>query len=843
MQQSSDKKAIVEAVRNEIEASKGTRIWQDYVNALKLISQVVFTRSSGFILELLQNAEDAGLGLKNPGIFEININETRVKVVHNARTFSDDDVRAVCGISSSKKPEKGTLGYLGIGFKSVFKVTDCPEIYSNGFQFKFDRNHPDWLSPVNTPWHVLPIWIDEPSEMIDNRKTTFIIPLREGIDRKALLKEIDKLRTELYLFLRWIKFIKISDEASGRAWTLESKGENQEGISTLKRGTEEHRFKIFRSTIQVPDSVKQDRLTQEYRANVTNREIAIAFALDKDDNLAPSEAGAMYGGVYSFLPLGEAKSGAKFPIQADFLVQPGRDAINYEAKWNHWLVQEVVALCQMAIEDFKNNPKWKYQFLPAFEFTKTKGMESYENLFGPELISPIENLLENSECIPTEDGGWAKPSEVVKFTEGPKASKDLIDLGILGKSEIASVLRGITGVKLAQTNVKDHNLFPLKKVDRWYLVGNSAFLQRKCKDVNAADWFRYLYIWLSRNPIHIIGRGQRVTDEDYQNDWKYRDVRTYKYNGVENYYDENFILTADGRLMKGRDVYSPDRTSDDPNLRDLTETLQKQKPILHPEILAGAKDEQEQKALKGFLTDSTGVQILDSKKVCKEAILLLILTKASRPSPTELLKYTTICQSILGKAIGQGSGLWVVSKNGAVKPAREVLFPKEFKPEQDWETNNKYLTGLSFLNTLYIGNNSTDEQLKGWRDFFKAGGIKDKPDNGVEDFAIGYTCEWLRTFCQNVELVDKRNYGYDIRSETKRGDTIYVEVKGLSIDNDINLTVNEAEAVLKYGEHFYLCVVTSIPDNPRFHPVKNPASVGKTLTLTVPKSVWKTAKP
>jgi hypothetical protein len=35
----------------------------DYVNALKLVSQVIFTRSSGFVLELIQNAEDAGLGL------------------------------------------------------------------------------------------------------------------------------------------------------------------------------------------------------------------------------------------------------------------------------------------------------------------------------------------------------------------------------------------------------------------------------------------------------------------------------------------------------------------------------------------------------------------------------------------------------------------------------------------------------------------------------------------------------------------------------------------------------------------------------------------------------------
>ena len=49
-------KNIIETVRSEIEAARGTRIWTDYVHALQLISQVVFTRSSGFVLEFLQNA-------------------------------------------------------------------------------------------------------------------------------------------------------------------------------------------------------------------------------------------------------------------------------------------------------------------------------------------------------------------------------------------------------------------------------------------------------------------------------------------------------------------------------------------------------------------------------------------------------------------------------------------------------------------------------------------------------------------------------------------------------------------------------------------------------------------
>ncbi|MBE0415426.1 MAG: hypothetical protein IBX36_02655, partial [Dehalococcoidia bacterium] len=244
MVSSYEAKRFIEKVRQEIEESKGTRIWDGYINALKLISQVVFTRSSGFIPELIQNAEDAGLGLENTGLFEIIINKDRVKMVHNGRPFSEDDVNALCDIKSSKKPEKGTLGYLGIGFKSVFKATDRPEVYSGGFQFKFDRNYKEWGDPGNTPWHVLPIWIDQPSEIIDPDRTTFIIPFRKEEETyyPSLLQEVGELRTELYLFFRWLKRINVVDEVSGRTWTLENVGDSEEGITNLKHDGQEQRF-------------------------------------------------------------------------------------------------------------------------------------------------------------------------------------------------------------------------------------------------------------------------------------------------------------------------------------------------------------------------------------------------------------------------------------------------------------------------------------------------------------------------------------------------------------------------------------------------------------------------
>jgi len=814
-------KRIVERVQKGIEASKDTPIWPHYINSLNLISQVVFVRASGFVLELIQNAEDAGLGLDEPGVFEIRLNKYRMKVTHNGRPFSENDVKDLCGIGSSKKPEKGMLGYLGIGFKSVFKVTDCPEIYSGGFQFKFDRSY--WKNPIKTPWHVLPIWIDRPSETIDCDETTFIIPYREEAYYPGLLEEVRKLKTELYLFLRWLKTISIVDEVSEVSWVLENMGENEEGITALKHDGQQQKFKFFRRVCQVPDWVKHDRLTQQYRVNVTQREIAIAFALDHEGNLSPWEAGAMYGGVYSFLPLGEAKSGAKFPIQADFLVQPGREEINFEARWNHWLLEEVTELCKEAVDCFKKHDTWKYQFLPAFEFTKYAKVECYEKLFRPKLVEPLENFIQTDDCTPTAGEGWAKPKEVVKLSEDIEASKDLVAMGILKEDEIAPLLGGQPGLKLVHPNVKEPLSVPFKKVSRSDLLANESFLEHKAKESSAPDWFRNLYLWLAKYPSYY---------------------KSGKSKYVERYHDVKLVLSSTGEILTGGKVWLPDITPPDPMLKDLTETLQKSKPMLHPGILGNVKNEEEKKEVRGFLMGFTGVQALDSKTVCKEALLPRILTSASQPTPNELLKYAIYCQQILEGDVESGLEFWVLTKQGDVRAAKETLLPKELKPTEDWETNRKYVPGISFVSTSYLVDGTADEELETWRQFFYAGGVNEKPNNGVEVFAENWAKEKLESVYKNVIHVDKLKFGYDMEAETQTGEKIRIEVKGQSHEQDVELKDNELDAADMYKDSFYLCVVSSIPETPTMHLVKNPATpgVGKKDKLTIPVNIWKQAK-
>jgi hypothetical protein len=111
---------------------------------------------------------------------------------------------------------------LGIGFKSVFKVTDRAYIISGGFQFKFDRDH--WKDRTEL-WRVLPIWVSVLPEPAEAGETTFIVPFRDRSVYSKLAAELANLGTELYMFLKWLRHIEVADEVTGKRWakTLESK--------------------------------------------------------------------------------------------------------------------------------------------------------------------------------------------------------------------------------------------------------------------------------------------------------------------------------------------------------------------------------------------------------------------------------------------------------------------------------------------------------------------------------------------------------------------------------------------------------------------------------------------
>ena len=137
------------------------RVLEALTGAMQIIEKT-FTRSGHFILEFIQNAEDA-----EARRVKIVLEDGVIKIFNDGKLFSRDDVEAICSIGRSRKDPRKHIGYLGVGFKAVFLVSSRPHIYSKTYRFKFDKYYWD-EKHKNVPWQITPIWLDEvPDELRD----------------------------------------------------------------------------------------------------------------------------------------------------------------------------------------------------------------------------------------------------------------------------------------------------------------------------------------------------------------------------------------------------------------------------------------------------------------------------------------------------------------------------------------------------------------------------------------------------------------------------------------------------------------------------------------------------
>ncbi|HEX38079.1 MAG TPA: hypothetical protein ENG70_04375 [Candidatus Cloacimonetes bacterium] len=92
----------------------------------------IYNDPSHFIYEILQNAEDADASEISFTLFD-----DRLEIKHNGKEFDFNDVDGITGIGiSTKKDDINSIGKFGVGFKSVFAITQTPVIHSGAYHFE-----------------------------------------------------------------------------------------------------------------------------------------------------------------------------------------------------------------------------------------------------------------------------------------------------------------------------------------------------------------------------------------------------------------------------------------------------------------------------------------------------------------------------------------------------------------------------------------------------------------------------------------------------------------------------------------------------------------------------------
>ena len=131
---------------------------------LQRLSKELYSKDTHFVLELIQNADDnsyhesllSAFSSEDVPALKFTVGPSSVSVLNNELGFGEKNVRAICDVGRSTKGahHSGYIGQKGIGFKSVFRVTDTPEIHSGGYHIRFDAQ-------CDAIGYILPHWIDK----------------------------------------------------------------------------------------------------------------------------------------------------------------------------------------------------------------------------------------------------------------------------------------------------------------------------------------------------------------------------------------------------------------------------------------------------------------------------------------------------------------------------------------------------------------------------------------------------------------------------------------------------------------------------------------------------------
>ena len=106
-------KKCIEDLKKE---SEGIVTSAKHFPGIRSLATGMYVDAAHFILEILQNADDA---MASEVVFELY--SDRLDVTNNGEPFTLEDIDSICSLSRSSKDDPTKLGKFGIGFKSVYR--------------------------------------------------------------------------------------------------------------------------------------------------------------------------------------------------------------------------------------------------------------------------------------------------------------------------------------------------------------------------------------------------------------------------------------------------------------------------------------------------------------------------------------------------------------------------------------------------------------------------------------------------------------------------------------------------------------------------------------------------
>jgi len=317
----------------------------------------IYNDPSHFIYEILQNAED-----EDANKISFVLYYDRLEIRHNGKDFDFNDVDGITGIGiSTKKEDINSIGKFGVGFKSVFAITQAPVIHSGLFHFEIK----DFVIP----------------SLIDNNgiKETLIVlpfdhPSRTEDEVFAIVsKKLESIGLKTLLFLKNLKEIKWQTPKKSGHYYKESKDfqnlENVHRVSIISKIEQEENFEEF-LVIKKPIKIETHNLSVE-----------IAYRIGTDESGKEIIEKEKDSKLIVFFPT-EKVTYLNFLIQAPYKTTPNRENIPLDDNQNQYLIEETASLVADSISIIKRLGLLTVSFLEVLPIDQNYNDEIiYSSLF------------------------------------------------------------------------------------------------------------------------------------------------------------------------------------------------------------------------------------------------------------------------------------------------------------------------------------------------------------------------------------------------------------------------------------------------------------------------------
>ncbi|MDE0021966.1 MAG: endonuclease NucS [Candidatus Poribacteria bacterium] len=472
----------------------------------------LYSDKTHFVDELIQNADDSdSLELV------LHLDSDALTVWNNGRLFDEKDVRGICSLGLSDK-DLTHIGTFGIGFKSVYNYTDCPEIYSDDERFRIR----DFVKPEGiqeTP--------PEVEQLIKAGNTVFRLPFKNSLKSgdvdglKNRLCNLSKERT--LLFLRHLEKVEWLDKRNGQKGVYSCHRRPYDNIQDVPKNVSVERveltaslnggdpssekFLVFSKKARPPKAVIDWALEQAednddrqrvQRSKKEPQTIEVAFKLEEGKIAAMDDDSALF----AYLPT-QMVTRLRFLIQARYQTTPPRDNIAKpkDSRWNEWLIQETADLLPETLEMLKTGGLLEPAFFNALPLQK--GDNEGDNV--PEeferIVWVLEKAMKERELVPTHRKEYMK-AENVFYPDSQGLWELLNDAGWL-PPECGWLHPDIQDNKAYRRSFETMQAAGVKTVGidnalSWLKEQDAEWFEKR-----QDDWIRRLYAYLEKNESKI----------------------------------------------------------------------------------------------------------------------------------------------------------------------------------------------------------------------------------------------------------------------------------------------------------------------------------------------------